>query len=448
MRRALRSPVPLVLVALCVLAAVAPAGVIARGAPGSQDDGGPCTGEINEAANGTTLISVQGTRFLDSGAEKTTAYVMAVNGSGGVEWVHNNSAEGRWWTYDVDPLANGNLLLVTTEAGSVVVTEYNPRTGEHEFVKEFEDAGDAHDVDYEEGELLVADKENNRIFAYNVSREEKTWVWNFSDHFERSHGGRHAGFTHLNDIDEIGEDRYLLSAKSFDQVLIVNRTTGEVEETIGRPGDHDAMYAQHNPEYQVSANGTPTILIADSENDRVIEYAKTDEGEWELRYVLKGGGLDEPRDVDWLPNGNLLVSDRIGHRVMEVTPTGEVVWEVYSPWQTYDAERVIYGDEPEAPNSIDLNVSGTFTLDGESVPTEDLEACAEYLETREGETAPIGTPTPGGVNGTATPPPVDERGDDIDGDDEGGLPMPGFGAGLALLALALLAAAGSASRRF
>ncbi|MFQ3319609.1 MAG: hypothetical protein ACI80F_001680 [Natronomonas sp.] len=109
-------------------------------------------------------------------------------------------------------------------------------------------------------------------------------------------------------------------------------------------------------------NGTPTVLIADSRNDRVVEYARED-GEWTRAWVLRGGGLDEPRDADRLPNGNTLVVDRRGDRLLEVTPTGEVVWEFYAPWQPYDAERI-----------------GTYEMTGSAgVSERRTEACYEYL---------------------------------------------------------------------
>jgi hypothetical protein len=406
-------------VGLCVTAAWA-AGVAAVGATptDSQQASGPCTGEVTENATGVTLVSVQGTRFLDSGATKTAGYVMAVSPAGEIQWVQNNSADGRWWTYDVSPLPNGTLFQVTTENQDVIVSEYDPETGERRWEQEFESAHDAHDAELHGDEIIVADKGRDRIFAYNRTQETITWQWNFSEYFDASHGGPAEDWTHLNDVDRIDEHRYLLSAKHFNQVLIVNRTTGEVEEIIGDDEDPSILDEQHNPQYQVAEDGTETVLVADSENDRVVEFEKTADG-WAERYVLHGGGLHQPRDADWLPTGNLLVSDRLGHRVLEVTPTGEVVWEVYSPWQTYDAERVAWGEEPDAPNSVDLNASGHFLVDSESVPESTLEDCATYLRSREGLTGAIGTPVDE-VPDRVTP--VDKHG--REGLNDSSLPLP------------------------
>ena len=58
-------------------------------------------------------------------------------------------------------------------------------------------------------------------------------------------------------------------------------------------------------------------------NDRVVEWTLRD-GEWVMTWELVGGGLDEPRDADRLPNGNTLVVDTQNHRVVEVTDTRRV----------------------------------------------------------------------------------------------------------------------------
>jgi hypothetical protein len=95
---------------------------------------------------------------------------------------------------------------------------------------------------------------------------------------------------------------------------------------------------------------------------RVVEYARVGEGEWRRTWTLTGN-LNWPRDADRLPNGNTLVVDSMNHRVIEVTPTGEIVWEMYAPWATYDAERVAHDT---GPTIRDQNASGSVTLHGGS----------------------------------------------------------------------------------
>jgi hypothetical protein len=114
----------------------------------------------------------------------------------------------------------------------------------------------------------------------------------------------------------------------------------------------------------LSDNGTPTIIVADSGNNRIVEYAR-ENGEWVRTWTVGQNTLNWPRDADRLPNGNTLVVDTLNHRVVEITPTGEVVWEYYATWGPYDAERVAHGDESSnGPTIRDMNASGKYAITG------------------------------------------------------------------------------------
>jgi hypothetical protein len=179
-------------------------------------------------------------------------------------------------------------------------------------------------------------------------------------------------WTHVNDVDKIGPGQYMASPRNFDQTIVVNRSTKEITMQLGSDGNHDVMFEQHNPTYLETDDGKPTILVADSENNRVVEYtctARFENGscDWEEVWEVGEGQLNWPRDADRLPNGNTLIVDTRGHRVVEVTPKGQIVWEAYTPWAPFDAERMAYGDEAmgtDRPAMRDLGVSGSYELDG------------------------------------------------------------------------------------
>ena len=359
----------------------------------------PCVGTMEESPEGSTLVTMQGIKFDGDSFQKKPAMLISFGPNGGFEYAWNGSARGRWWAYDVDPLANGNLLMVSTEPGITVVQEMDPRANENEWVKRFDgDNGDApgfhpqnvtdaHDVDLINGdELLSADKGDlhHRLLIYNRTQEGVTWQWNFSDHpdlFPKSGGGDYRNdWSHVNDVDKVGPGKYMASVRNFDQVIVVDRASKEVTMKLGEDDNYRFMNEQHNPQYLESEDGTPTILIADSLNDRVVEWQRTGEGEWEMTWELVGGGLDEPRDADRLPNGNTLVVDRKGHRTMEVTPAGRVVWEVYTPWQPYDAERYEIGDEPGGPTSADMGTDRSVSLTNSAqFSRSEVEACGQAL---------------------------------------------------------------------
>ncbi|MFC7097011.1 aryl-sulfate sulfotransferase [Halobaculum marinum] len=448
------------------VAAVAPAvgassALGGQSAPAAQSQSlNPCVGTVDaeRAPDTTTLVSVQGAR----GGGKTAALLFGVAPNGSVVGVHNDSADGRWWSYDVDPLPNGELLMATTEPGITVVERIDPATGENTEVTRLQNVEDAHDVDYlGDGEFATVDKgdERNRVLIYDQSGEI-VWQWRFDEHtdqFPKDGGGPYGeDWTHVNDVDQIGNDTLLVSVRNFDQVIAIDRDTKEIEWTLGADDDYDVLNEQHNPDYLRGEDGTPTVLVADSENDRVVEYARTADGDWERTWVLEGGGLHEPRDADRLPNGNTLVTDRRGHRVVEVTPRGTVVWEFYTPWQPYDAERVGTDRGSSGPTMRQVGAEGSHEVTGSAdFDTADIEACYAYLTSYEGSRlvpddelwgtggdlfdAEDATP---GDGGSAT------TGDDGTDDrawttvpDESAVDIPGFGVGAALTALATTLAA-------
>jgi hypothetical protein len=390
--------IPRLVALFCCLALVVPtaAGTVAGGGPVAASN--PCVGTMEQPPDGSTLVTIQGIHFTGEEVLKTPGLLVSFGPRGGLEWAHNASAHGRWWAYDVDPLENGNLLFATTEPGVTVVEEIDPYENEHVWVEKFnEDNGanpgyhpenvtDAHDVDLINGdELLIADKGDlhHRLLIYNLTQEKVTWKWNFSDYpeaFPQDGGGPYRkDWTHVNDVDKIGPGKYMASVRNFDSVIVVDRETKEIDLRLGADDEERFMNEQHNPQYLEDEQGNPTILIADSLNDRVVEWEQRD-GEWVKTWELVGGGLDEPRDADRLPNGNTLVVDRKGHRTVEVTPAGKVVWEVYTPWQPYDAEREVVGEEPGGPTTSDMGSEGTVELHNSAAFTDDeIDACGRAL---------------------------------------------------------------------
>jgi hypothetical protein len=330
-------------------------------------------GTISDPANGTTIVAIQGFHFQGEADPKKPARLAAVGPRGSVEWVYNGSARGASWFYDVDPLPNGNLLAVNTASGKTFVYEVNPDTGERVWT-EVLPITDTHDVDrISEDELLVANMRNSsgdtsdeRIYVYNRTTDEVTWEWEFENHYPLSTDvgvPNTDDWTHVNDVDEIAPGTFLVSPRNFDQVIAIDRETKETTMRLGEDENHTVLDEQHNPTYLEGENGTPTLLVADSENDRVVEYARLD-GSWERIWTVGTDQLSWPRDADRLPNGNTLIVDTLNQRVIEVTPRGEIVWELFAPWAPYDAERLAYGDEAGGPTMHDLGVSGSFELSG------------------------------------------------------------------------------------
>ncbi|MFC5367524.1 arylsulfotransferase family protein [Salinirubrum litoreum] len=278
-------------------------------------------------------------------------------GLGGGELVAVDTATGeRLWThdrynhyYDVDPLNESHLLV---SAGGVYSGQWAIEIDwrENRVVRRVQIPWDTHDVDaLPSGDWVVADKDDSRVVEINPGTGAVGWEYRFDAHYDREQNGVAGDFTHLNDVDAIRNgSAYLLSPRNFDRVLVVNRSTKETEWVLGGQGDHATLERQHNPTLLTNRSaGGPRVLVADSENDRVIEYHRTG-GDWRATWTY-AGNLSWPRDADRLPNGNTLIVDSGGQRVLEVTPDGEIVWERQRRLHPYDAERQSFGDEPGGP---------------------------------------------------------------------------------------------------
>jgi hypothetical protein len=363
-------------------------------------------GHIADPADGNTVIGVQGFKGRGQNSSKKPARVVAAGPNGSLAWLLGPS-ENISWYYDVDPLPNGDYLISGSHPSGATIIRYDPSSGERVWTERL-DIHDTHDVDLINGDqLLVADmrgynetteRNDAGLFVYNRTTEEVEYQWYARSIYSREQGGAYQGdWSHINDVDKVGDGEYLLSVRNMDEVILVNRSTDSVDWRLGSDGNHSILYEQHNPTYIESADGTPTVLVADSENDRVVEYEMVERGngsgnsEWERTWTLGvNGSLNWPRDADRLPNGNTLVTDSLNHRVIEVTPDGEVVWEYYAPWGTYEAERTNLGDEPGGPTIADQNATGAYAVSGSAALTPGAAERATFAEWVRG--AGAGTP--------------------------------------------------------
>ena len=341
-------------------------------------------GTVAERADGTTYVSIQGFRVGEEGGDKKPTRLVAATENATVDWHFEGRSLGSFWFYDVDPLPNGDLLVSTTDSDRTRVLELDPATLDPVRTLELP-IQDTHDVArLPDGRLLVAnmryndgDVSNDRLFVYDREDDAVDWEWRFRDHYPNdTDGGFADDWTHVNDVDVIDEEgRYVLaSPRNFDQAIVVDRETDEILMRLGRDDDHAVLNEQHNPDYLEREDGTPVMLVADSENDRVVEYerdcgeadpalgAGTPPAECSWDRVWTVTGFNWPRDADRLPDGNTLVTDTLNHRVVEITPAGEVVWEFHASWGPYDAER---GEQASnGPAMADLGVDGRVAVHG------------------------------------------------------------------------------------
>jgi len=253
--------------------------------------------------------------------------------------------------HDALVLPDGNLMFLSTETQVI------------------ENSESSHD-----GEALTYDV----IFVINPESGATVWTWSTADHLdtarfpsalaERSTPQGGLDWTHCNALHYSPADNtVLLSSRSQSWVIKIDRTTDEIVWIFGE-GDQ-VVDPDFTPDFFTLNGGTfqtaqhaPTItengdlLIFDNRNDsdgsssnsRAVRYSLNEESLtssqiWEFvssKYSERLG------DVDELDNGNVLVCAGGGNDetafLSEVSPDGNLVWEIMINDEVYRAERVVW----------------------------------------------------------------------------------------------------------
>ncbi|WP_137287336.1 arylsulfotransferase family protein [Halorussus salinisoli] len=326
------------------------------------------------------------------GMNGESAALVAFSPNGEVLY-HNDSYHGY---FDVDPVKGTEMTVEYVAEHDYegddcdgkctvsVVERLNLTTGEIERVYSRVIPADRganwHDVDrIGENRLLVGAINTDEMYVVNTTTGITTWEWSTKQAYPLSGGGPYpADWAHLNDVEKLHDGRFMTSLRNQDSVVFVDPQTGVQENwTLGADGAHGVLYEQHNPDYIPESRGGPAVVVADSLNDRLVEYQRKN-GEWTQTWVWSDDEMKWPRDADRLPNGNTLVADTNAHRVLEIDEQGEVVWDAnfYAP---YELERLGTGDE---------------SANGPSATAADLQSHDAEAGDRETETAAVAGFTP------------------------------------------------------
>lgn len=288
-----------------------------------------------------------------------TAFVV-VDGDGTVEY-RETVRDGYW---DVDPIPDSDAVVVSTVTRSpdrlgcsncVVqrIERIDPTTGDREVLYSEVTPGERnvewHDVDrVNETRYVIADIAQHEVETVDTTTDTTVWEWSAYTALSPGAGGQFDGdWTHLNDVEIVRDGQYVTaSLRNHDRVVFVNRTSGRVNESLslGTDDDHSILDEQHNADYIPEERGGPAMIVADSNNDRIVEFRRED-GEWVESWVWQDDRLKWPRDADRLPNGHTLVTDTNGNRVLQVDRRGRIVWSIETNLDAYEAERLSTGDE-------------------------------------------------------------------------------------------------------
>ena len=167
---------------------------------------------------------------------------------------------------------------------------------------------------------------------------EVVWEWHAYEHFDPEkdgllHNMSRNEWTHGNSIAPVGESKVLVSLRSLSTVVIIDKKTDEIVWRLG----YDTLAQQHDPSMLDNGN----VLVFDNgtcrknggwSHSRVLEVNPSGEIVWEYKdspvhnfYSCHISGARR------LPNGNTLITEGCFGRMFQVTQSCEVVWEYINP---------------------------------------------------------------------------------------------------------------------
>jgi hypothetical protein len=344
----------------------------------------------------------------------------------------NESVQTDCAPYD-SPCGRTGFRIIDPDAagGPAVVSEYS-------FATRRQHNREVHAVDALGGDRFAfADMDRERIVV--VENGTEVWEWRASSFYDAPDDPTGRDWLHINDVDAIGDERFLVSVRNANQLLVVERGAGVVEVinadrddsdddicTDGpqladfdgdgdvRCGDPDVINHQHNPQWL----GPGAVLVADSDNDRVVELHRNESGVWKPAWVVRRTGgleLQWPRDADRLPNGNTLIADSRGKRIVEVDPQGTAVWSAPTDRFPYEADRLPIGESSGRYDGAATGPTASPTpTDGSPESATETPGRTETAGATEtpGRTP---TPTPEGLPQltASDPDSLDDTGDDV-----------------------------------
>jgi hypothetical protein len=282
-----------------------------------------------KACNGTTLLPLN----YDSANRR----LVEVNMLGEIIWEYQVPENG---FTDVELLPGGNLLYTVGGQGIYEID----RDGNK--VWSYPTSRADHDADrLPNGNTLfvcAADYSKSDAQVTEIdSSGQIVWQWYAKDHFDvppyADIVSGEGDWTHTNAVSRLANGNTLISLRNFNLLAEVD-APGDVVRVIGE----GILIQPHDP--VILPDGNILVASQDIPEQRAKEIDPTTDA---VVWQSPGFGPESypVRDANLLPNGNILIT--AADRVVEVTPEGEVVWQLvlegvtfYPPSGFYKAERI------------------------------------------------------------------------------------------------------------
>jgi uncharacterized protein (UPF0248 family) len=262
-----------------------------------------------------------GTTLLPDNHNPVSSRIIEVNMLGEIVWEYDLPLNLKQYTnpgFDVEPLANGNILYVLPGNGVYEID----RSGKT--VWSYLTTRISHDADrLSNGNTLFVCGNNDQKSDAQVveinTKGEIVWKWYARDYFDKAPYNTvfDEGWTHTNAVSRLTNGNTLISPRNFNFLVEVG-PDGKVVKTYGE----GLFVGQHDP--AMLANGN--ILLANHDRPhRIIEFDPVTG-----KVVWQTTGFEQSavpvRDANRLPNGNTLIT--CSTKIIEVTAEGKTVWQM------------------------------------------------------------------------------------------------------------------------
>ncbi len=193
---------------------------------------------------------------------------------------------------------------------------------------------------YKESDLfkiLITDQGRNRVLKIDKESQSVTWFYGDPNGAPGSETGRLNSPTDAQKIPDRAE--ILIADTGNNRVLIVDENSKAIIWEFGTGELASPVDVEYVPELDA-------VLIADQSQHRVILVQRSDKTvirQFGVKGVPASGsaGLNAPTDADYLSNGNILIADTNNERLIEVNAAGEIVWQFHRPLAALqDADRL------------------------------------------------------------------------------------------------------------
>jgi hypothetical protein len=196
-----------------------------------------------------------------------------------------------------------------------------------------------------QGQLLIADRGNDRLVVINAARVP---LWSYPSPTRPAPLG---GFYFPDDAFFFHKGTGIISNQEENHTLVeIGYPSGKILWQYGHPGHPGSApgYLNQPDDAYVLKNGE--VTVADALNDRILFISPSGSligqiGTTKVPVHNPPTGIGYPNGDTPLADGNVLVSEINGSWISEYTPSGQLVWTVHLPTVNYPSDPQQVGND-------------------------------------------------------------------------------------------------------